>query len=752
MIERLVAGIVGARKAILIIAGVITVVLGFFIKDIKINSDVTTYLPPEDPAAQRFTYLGSQYGGTMLALVAVETDDVFDTVTVQKVARLTEELQAISGMRYVTSLTNVLDFRGTGDGIDISRLVDVDSLPRTAADWQALRDYTLSRDLYRNQLVSEDGSTTLIACRLQPDADKIAITDSIANKAEAIFTGEKTYFAGYPFLMRDLSSAIVHDLWRLGPVVLLVIVIALAAGFRTARGVLLPLIAVLVSMVWTIGTMALLRMPMAIISDIIPVILMAVGSAYAIHVVSAWREPSGAGDAVGRSRERLRRVIVPVFLAAVTTMAGFISFIFGSYLTMIREFGILSAFGVLNALVISVTVIPALLTLLPERTGSGTIQDRPGRVSRALGRLIVRRRVLILVGTVILLVASAAGVFLIDRQVDIIDYFKADASARQSERLMEQRFGGSTPLQIQVQGDITDPAVLETMDSCARFLATLPDVHQPRSIADLLMEMNDLLGEGKRIPDQSTKVSNLMFLLEGEDIMGQLVNEDRTEAVIQSTLGSININMTRAVVRRVDEYCAAHSSSECTLSQSGMHLIYDRLDRAVMKNQLQSLVIALVLVFVVVALLLRSFSGGVIGILPVAAAIVVAFGVMGYSRIPLDIATMLVGGIAIGTGIDYAIHFTNRFRRALVEHSDVAAALAATLSTTGSAIVTNVVTLACGFLVLVFADLVPLGRFGLLVAVATSTAGLGSAIVLPAMMITAKINANDTKDKSRRRQ
>jgi predicted RND superfamily exporter protein len=178
-----------------------------------------------------------------------------------------------------------------------------------------------------------------------------------------------------------------------------------------------------------------------------------------------------------------------------------------------------------------------------------------------------------------------------------------------------------------------------------------------------------------------------------------------------------------------------------------MHYIHLKLDQAIGFNQVQSMVLALVLIFIMVALLLRSFLGGLIGLLPISFSLVMAFGIMGFTRIPLDIATMLLGGIAIGTGIDYAIHFSNRFRQELRTGKDPNAAVVATMSTTGRAIMINVLTVIMGFLVLALGQLVPLQRFGLLIAITTASAGLGSITILPAVMLSAGLGIKNAKIK-----
>jgi predicted RND superfamily exporter protein len=270
------------------------------------------------------------------------------------------------------------------------------------------------------------------------------------------------------------------------------------------------------------------------------------------------------------------------------------------------------------------------------------------------------------------------------------------------------------------------------------FLKTQDNVHNPQSIADFIEEMNDVMGEGKTIPDNKDKVSNLWFLLEGEDIMSQLVNPDKTEAVMQATLGSVDTKRGRKLIKNIDEYIKKVNDSSYTFVQAGIPMIYRNLDDSIINSQILSLIIALILVFICLIFLTHSIIGGLISLTPIIFTLLVIFGFMSFTKIPLDIATVLVGSISIGIGIDYSIHFTNRFQKELKYADTLHEALSKTLSTTGKAILINVITVAMGFLVLILGNLVPLQRFGILVAITMISSGIGAITLLPAIILLSK--------------
>lgn len=738
--------IIKKRKAVIIITLLITVFFSYFIKDLKVNPDLTGYFPKSDPVVKLFNYLGKEYNGNHLAMIALESNEVFSVETIRQIQLLTAGFQAVDGVSYVTSLTNILDIKESPDGLEIGKLIDPSNVPVDLSELKELKEYTLGKELYRGRLVSEDGKVTLIICRLQNEIDKVKTAGELKKVVEGIVPDGKVYYGGLPFLMLEINEIIINDLKFLIPLVVLVIMAALFLCFRSFRGVIIPVCAVALSTIWALGLMGILKIPLTIISNAIPVILFAVGNAYGIHVFSKFSEAVVSdAEREAQSSQALREVGLPVLLAALTTIIGFLSFIFGSYLTMIREFGIFSGIGVFFALLISLTFVPAVLASLRVKgisfvkAGGTSDSKQTSGITAILGKWIIKNERVITVIGILVLCFGLLGIPKIQRRADILDYFKPESNIRRAEEMMGRKFGGSMVLQVLAKGDMQDPFVLKEIKELENYLESLPDLHNPQSIADLIIEINDVMGEGRVIPDSRAKVANLWFLLEGEETLEQLVNPAKTEAVIQATMANLDTGLARLVVEKVEDYLKNRTNPDLvTFSLTGQPVILTHLDDSILQSQIYSLIIALTLVFICLVWLLRSFSGGLIGIIPIILTLIIIMGVMGFGKIPLDVATVLVAGIAIGTGIDYSIHFISRYRRESQEGNSVRETLWATLNTTGKAIIFNVITVMSGFLVLLSANLVPLQRFAVLVALTTIGAGLGAITVLPTLIQVVK--------------
>jgi uncharacterized protein len=732
------------RIGIIVGTILLTLFFGYSLRNLTINPDIVSYFPKDDPVVELFNYIGEEYGGNQIAIIAVESDEIFQREIIHNIQEITSDIQMLDGVSYVTSLTNVLDIKNDEFfGIEIGKLIDEYELPESLEELQTIKEYTLSKDMYKGRLISDDSKTSLIVCRMDAEADKIQTAHQIKEIINKKDLSAKVLYGGIPFQLIDLSDIMLNDINVLIPIICILIILALYFSFRSFRGVFLPIVSVAFSTIWTLGVMSILHIPLTVISNIIPVILMAVGSAYSIHVINKFNESVVSNkNRVEQSKKALGEISIPVLLASITTIVGFAAFVFGAYLEMIRDFGLFSGLGIFFAFIVSITFVPSVLSIMPvlKTSDSKVANKKKGIIlfMDKIGVFVLKNEKFIIIGGTLFLIISLLGIPKIQRSVDMLDYFKKGTNIRLTEKMMEHKFGGSIPIQILVKGDIQDPLVLSEMKKFEDFLDNQGDVKNPQSVADLIEKMNDVMGEGEVIPDTREKITNLWFLLEGEDIMSQLVNSDYTEAVIQATIISIDTKRITRLVSDIQTYIDNIDNPNFTFTQTGMHIIYKKLDDSMMKSQVQSLIIALVLIFLIMTFQMHSISGGLIGLIPIFFTLASIFGVMGYFKIPLDIATVLVGSISIGIGIDYSIHFINRFKKEFQKNHNELEALEKTLETTGRAIVINVVTVMLGFLVLIFANLIPLQRFGILVAITMIGSGIGAITLLPAVILITK--------------
>ena len=734
--------IVKLKWPIIIIVALLTAFFGYQLKYVRIDADVINSLPDDDPTAILYTEIGNKYGGNTMGMVIIQADNIFDTKVLEDVKQVTNTVKYIDGISTVTSLTDVIDIKGSEWGIEIGKLIDEYDLPSTQAQLDSLKHRVMSKEMYKGNLVSEDGTSTLVMFTLLDDADKQTVAKEIKEEVNNLNLPEEISFGGIPMMMDDVSNLMVVDLSNLIPITFIIIMLVLLISFRSARGVILPLLTASISAVWTLGLMQILGYQLNLVSINMPVILLAVGSAYTIHVlnrINQYKEKDRKKALI----KALSYIIIPVFLSGITTIFGFTSFIFGAYLTMIRDFGMFTSIGVSFALLISVVFVPAIVSAFSMVKSQKTIQKQKKPEDTIMGKmllipfsnLIVKHPKYITVIWITVMAISIWGILNIKTSINMTEYFQKDDPTRVTEDIMQKKFGGSLPAFVVFKGDMQNPDVLKTMIKTEDYMKEFPDISSTQSVADLIEEMNDVMGEGKRIPDEQDKIEQLWFLLDGQDIMSQLVTDELDEGIIQSKFASADSKDMEEFVVYMNEYIKENSTDDCQIALTGMPSVYVKLNSSLIQSQFTSLLLALLLVVFVVAIILRSFSKGIYAAVPIVATIIILFGFMGATGIALDIATVLVASIALGIGIDYSIHIITHFSKKFDEVKNINEAIKDSIMVSGKAIIINIISVASGFLVLTFSHIVPIQNFGLLIALSMVGAGLGALTLLPVILI-----------------
>lgn len=748
--KKLSAFIIRFRIAFIVITLLITAFFSYFLPGLKINPDIVNSLPKSDSVVARFNYIGKKYSATSLAIVVLENQNgIFNKETIKNIKELTDKFKNVDGVNFVTSLTSVLDIKKTEGGIEIARLMDEYNLPQTSEEIQKVRNYTMSKELYKGRLISDDGKYTAIVCRLNEDKDKNQVSRDLKKIIDESKLTEKTYLNGMPFQLMYIYEYILKDLLLLTPLIILVISISLFLSFRNIRGILLPVISVAMGIIWSMGLMSIFGVMLSPISDAIPVVLYAIGSSYGIYIINKFRDTvTNKGTKKEDAVEALSEVGLAVVLSGITMFVGFIAFVFSAYLNIISEFGVFMALGVVFNLLISMTFIPSILTLLPvpkvrkKKAENGFLVKWLGKLAHAC----IHKRKAVLIGSTIVVILTLIGIPMIKNNIDILNYFRPTSDIRKSADVMNKEFGGSIPVQVIFRGDIQNPNVLSEMKKLQNHLDSQKDIKNSQSVADFIEEMNDCMGEGKKIPDSRDKVANLWFLIEGEDLLKQLVNDDKTEAIVQASLVNVDTKRYHEIDKDLDDYISKVKDSSFTMQKTGLQSIYSNFDDSLKKNLIHSMLLSIALIFICMLLLLRSLKGAIVGMIPLLLTMGFIFGFMGITGIALDIATVLIASITIGVGIDYAIHFITTYTYYIRNGMEVNDAIYNTLITKGKAIVISVLTIIAGFLILIFANLVPLEQFGILIAVTMFCSGFGAITVLPAVI--SLFNLKLVKEKS----
>jgi predicted RND superfamily exporter protein len=734
--------IVRFRFAVLALVVALTAFFTFQLKYLEVDSNIVDALPETDTVVQRFRAVGESFGSNEIGLVIIQNDNnVFLPQTLAHIQQVTDTLSGMEGIIRVTSLTNLTNFNTTDDAFEVDDLIS--DWPKNEADAEALKDEITANAMVVGTIVSEDATAAVVLFNFESGSHIKATATLVRQKIEALNLPEEVYFAGSTFLTGYVADMIRTDMARLIPIAFLLISFILFISFRSARGVILPILTAALAILWAIGTFVALGLKLSMVSNNVPIIILAVGSAYAIHVVNRVNQ-SLESDASKAIIESLKMIAIPVVLTALTTMVGFLSFVLGAYLSMIRDFGLLAALGTIYSAALALVFIPALLSLFSknhEREPETDIRERRPFMYRIFLKPIYETVTLhpkrILAIWVALFGLGVIGVFQLQRSVSVADYFKKSHPANKADRVMEAKFGGSKPLFVVFKGDVQSPELLNGMKNLSTYLLASDYVTSAQSVADVVTRLYRALGGETDIPEEKAYVEQLWFML-GQQDLSQLITEDLDQALIIAKFNNYGQAHIEDFNAYVAEYLKAHPSESYTIEISGMPYVNQRLDQSLVRSQLTSLLVAIVLVVALVSLIFKSVIEGLYASIPIIATIAILYGVMGLTGIPLNVVTVLVASVAMGIGIDYAIHYISHFNDALKRGFELNNAVEEAVMISGKAILINFISVSAGFMVLVFSDLMPMVYFGVLIALSMLGSSMGALTLLPAALILGK--------------
>jgi predicted RND superfamily exporter protein len=512
-----------------LIVGVIAAITVFFalqLPNAEMDNNTVSFLPRDNPARVIAHHFEEEYGDSIVIMVGLERPygTVFDRAFLSRVREFTGEVEAVGLVKKTDSILSTQYISSDKESIIVTDLVD-ENFSGTDEEIAELKRRIASWDMYRGALVSDDLSSTQIVVQLNAtvehsgDPDVMAALLEIRDMAKTAFAeSAEVYTAGQSVVSASLTESAYADIQILIPLAIVVLLGILVISFRRFTYVTLPLLTVAVSVIWSVGAMPLFGIRLTLMCMILPVILIAVGSAYGVHLVSHYKDDiSDKIFTIEEHREfvfnLVRRLIKPVFLAALTTFAGFISFVFAP-LTSMRDFGIFSSMGVIVAFLAAVTLIPAILIIRGPRAVKLTAQKaaRHGNrqadagvyahgsknfLSSAMTNLVNRKKPLVFAVTTVIVVVSVAGSARIVADNSMIEFFNPASEVNRSDRFIREQFGGSTQIIVSVEAENTEtllhPQTLAAAeDFCAYLRERVPDVGKVTGFPDLVKRMNQM--------------------------------------------------------------------------------------------------------------------------------------------------------------------------------------------------------------------------------------------------------------------
>jgi uncharacterized protein len=718
------------RKAVIAATGVITVVLAAQLSSLQVIIDPDSALPQTHPYIATGNLVEKIFGNRFTVVIAVSPKQgtIYQQTVLEKVSRITRALSQSPSTVHANIISiaarKAKNITGNAEGMSVEPMME--KVPTDEAGFNRIRDAIAKNPAYAGLLASSDEKTTQIVAEFKKIPGGF---QAIASEAKAIIAPElddsvEIRVSGLPVFLALLEK-FSGRMGFLFPIALLIIGLIHYEAFRTRQALILPLVTALLAVIWSVGALGLLKEPFDVFNASTPILILAIAAGHAVQILKRYYEEyahlSKSHPALTpqeRSTEAVLRSLTKVgpvmFVACMVASLGFFSLMVFE-IKSIRTFGIFAGSGVLSALILELTFIPALRVMLPPPSQREV--DREQHVS-FWDRLTMRfyswtrnSRKKVYIATAVAVTALSLGGFWLKIENSQKGYFYGTIPERVDDDVINEKMAGTNPIYIVVDGITEDaikrPDILKAMEGLQRHIELNQEVGKTISIVDFIKKMNQSMNGDQsnfyQVPESQNLVAQYLLLYSNSGEPGDFdsyVDYNYQRGLITAFIRTDQSSIVTRIADDAVGFAKRTFPSDVQISVGGGALGGVALNQIMIKEKILNILQIMTAVFIVSSLVFRSLLAGLLILIPLLAAVFVNFGVMGLLGIPLQIATALVSAIAVGIGADYGIYMSYRMREELRAGGTEEEALKRAFSSAGKAALFVSTAVAGGFGVL----------------------------------------------------
>lgn len=764
-----------------------------YIPNFKIDMSSDSITLENDESVRYYSYTRELFGSDdYVFLTVVPKADLFSDEVIEELTALSEEFTAIEHIESVTSILTVplfhspdvplmlaaTGFKTLGGGADrvmakkelvespmyldllISKEADATNFQINFKETEQQYNDIYNRRQELRFKKQDDGLTVEEKAELKEVSaawdeyhmkSMTTRRNTITEIREVLAKHEdigEMYLGGVPMIMSDIVDYVLSDMLVFGIGVVVIIVIMLTLIFRDVKWVLLPTVTCVLTVLIMVGFLGYSDWWTTIVTSNFTSLLLIMGLAMSIHITVRFREIY-AGNPEADKRwlivETVRHVGVPCFYMALTTCVGFGS-LFVSNIRPVMDFGLMMSMGLGIAYLMCFLFLPAAFLLFPKgKVPPARLAELTQTSSMSFfARFTERHKATVAIGAVIIVVVCIAGTTRLTVENRFIDYFKTDTAIYEGMTIIDERLGGTTPLEVVLKGE-GKGYWLQSEN-----LAKLEEVHawldaQPETGKVISLDTLHRMLKGIHKAEVPTALLNVVINMVPEDIKAQVIRpystEDFDEIMIAMRVRESSHDLNRKdLLARIDAYFASDESPLDVeeANTTGMFVLYNNLLQSLWRSQIVTIGAVFFAIWFMFVLLFRSPSLATIAIIPNALPVVLVLGILGWVGVPLDIMTIMIAAITLGIAVDDTVHYIHRFREEFPKDRNYVATMHRCHSSIGRAILYTSMTIIVGFSVLTASNFIPNIYFGLFTGLAMLCALLACMTLLPLLLITWK--------------
>jgi len=732
----------------------LTVLFALAFPKIVIDTDPENMLEEDQPDRVYYREVKEEFGiYDLIVLGIVDDEGVFRPETLAATSRLIDGILGIKGVvtSDVLSLTTSDDVSSEGGFLQIRRIME--DVPSTVEEANRVRDAVLENPLLADKLASSDGRALAIYIPIERKDESYRIAQEVEALAHReLRSGQQFYLAGLPVAEDTFGHEMFVQMAVTAPIAMAFIFFLLFLLFRRVTLIVPSMLMAMLAVIWTMGLLIGLGFTVHIMSSMIPVFLMPIAVLDSVHILSEFYDKFPA------LRDKRRTILAvydelftPCLYTSLTTAAGFGGLVLAR-IPPVQVFGAFVAFGVLAAWALTVTFLPAYLSLLSEEglkrrlATLASEQTLLTRFLRKLGQLTFSWRKPIVFGGIGALVLAGWGMSRIEVNDNPVNWFRPSHKIRVADRVMNAHFGGTYMAYLTLEGrnpdDLKRPEVLVYAETLQKRLEAMPVVGKTSSVADIVKRVNYVLHDGAPdtavVPHTQEEIGQYLFLFQmsGEpDELDNFLTWDARKSNIWVQMKSGENKHMEQVEEAVQDFMGHNPPPDgIDLRWSGLTYINKVWQGIMVVGMLNGFLSSWVVVFLLMTLLFRSLRLALVSMVPLTAAIVFSYALLGFIGKDYDMPVAVCASLALGLAIDYAIHFLQRFKEKYEAGANLMETSEWIFGSPARAIARNALVISLGFLPLVLATLTPYVTVGVFFATLMAFSALSTLLVLPALM------------------
>ncbi len=745
---------------------IILAISAYFVFEMKENTAMETnldkYMPQDHPAFIYSDKAESWFNIQDGIIIAIENKKgIYNTETLDTLKQLTKRFQKFDEIEKddVTSLYTADNIVGSEGGMDVKRFFK--RVPKSEEKLKELQEKVRKNEMIFGRLVSENEQVTVIIAEIGKDVFTPEFYEEILSSAKLSETDDiKIHVAGRPIVEGEMALLGPADMKKMIPIVILVIVLVLFFTLRSVKGTLITMGVVFLSTIWAFGLMATVGIPIYAVSTMIPVMLIAIGVADGIHLYShlhTFVDHNPTASKLEATKDMLKHLWKPVVMTSVTTAVGFISLL-TSEVYPVKYFGIFTAFGVMMAMVFSLVFLPAGIMIfgLPKAKKINIDEDKDGhshsKLANNFASWVIKNKYVSILGSAAIIVLSIIGMQKMWINSSFLDKFEKDSDIVLTDKFINENFGGTSSLNLILDAEgkkdvFKEPKVLKLVDKMQKDVDNqLAVVGNTFSLTDYINRMNKVMNADKEefncIPDSKNMIAQYLLLYEmsgDPENLNKVVDYDYEKLNVTFQLKKDDSKAINSALDIIHSYQDDFKKLGISLNYAGSGykgLVFTDL---ILEGQIKSLILSLLIIIILISAMFKNIKIGLIASVPIILTAGISFGIMGFLNIPLSTTTALLSSIAIGIGIDYAVHFLEQYRNNSKLSDNKLQVAQLTMAHSGKAIIFNAIVVIAGFLVLMFSVFPPNRELGALVSLNMFTSFVGTLTIMLVLLYVSNV-------------